>query len=270
MITHRIEGEGEPVLLLNGGLMSIGAWEPIAVALAKRFHVIRCDFRGQLLSPGEPEPNLEVHVRDVVELLDGLGFQSVHIAGTSYGGLVALRLASLHPERVSSVAVIAGSDRITPELWESSAEMRDLALDSANGGDGGRVLEFILPGTYTPEYLEKQRSALAFHRNWVAGLPAIWFRGVASILSSLEGVDLTPHLGAIRSPTLILAGERDAMFPPERSRALAAAIPGARLEVVPGAPHGMVVENPDETARHLIDFLEKGFLETHRSGAPNA
>lgn len=265
MITYRVDGQGEPVLLLNGGLMSIPGWEPVSALLAERFQVIRCDFRGQLLSPGEPEPNLEAHVRDVVELLDGIDLRSVHVAGTSYGGLVALLLAALHPERVASVAVIAATERITPELWESSAEMRDLALEAAAGGDGGRVLDHILPGTYTPEYLEKQAAALSFHRHWVAGLPAVWFRGVAAILSSLEGLDLTPHLGAVRCPVLVLAGERDLMFPEERSRALAAAIPGARLEIVPGAPHGMVVENPGETARHLL-----GFLETNRSGAPNA
>jgi pimeloyl-ACP methyl ester carboxylesterase len=265
MIAHRIDGEGEPVLLLNGGLMTFAAWEPIAAALANRFQVVRCDLRGQLLSPGEPEPSLEAHVRDVVELLDSLGLEKVHVAGTSYGALVALLLASLHPERVTSLAVIAATDRVLPEFWQSTAEFREIALAAAAGGDGGKVLDFILPSTYTPEFLQKQATALGFHRNWVATLPAAWFRGVAAILSSLEGLDLTPHLGSIRAPVLVAAGERDTMFPPERSRALAAAIPGARLEVVSGAPHGMVVENVEATLRLLRDFFE-----TRRTGAPHA
>ncbi|HVG10906.1 MAG TPA: alpha/beta hydrolase [Thermoanaerobaculia bacterium] len=255
MLTYRTDGEGEPVLLLNGGMMTIGAWEPIAVALAPRFQVIRCDFRGQLQSPGEPEPSLEAHVRDLVELLDGIGIERVHVVGTSYGGLVGLLFAILHPERTASVTVIAATGRITPEFWESTARCRELALEAAAGGDGGRVLEYILPDTYTPEYLEKQAKALEFHRRWVAALPIVWFRGVAAILASVQGVDLTPHLGDIRCPALIVAGERDLMFPLEQSRALAEAIPGARLEVVPGAPHGMVVENPDATARLLLDFI---------------
>jgi 3-oxoadipate enol-lactonase len=255
LLTYRTDGEGEPVLLLNGGMMTIGAWEPIAVALAPRFQVIRCDFRGQLQSPGEPEPSLEAHVRDLVELLDGIGIERVHVVGTSYGGLVGLLFAILHPERTASVTVIAATGRITPEFWESTARCRELALEAAAGGDGGRVLEYILPDTYTPEYLEKQAKALEFHRRWVAALPIVWFRGVAAILASVQGVDLTPHLGDIRCPALIVAGERDLMFPLEQSRALAEAIPGARLEVVPGAPHGMVVENPDATARLLLDFI---------------
>ena len=255
MLTYQIDGEGEPVLLLNGGMMTLGAWEPIASVLARSFQVVRCDFRGQLLSPGEPEPSLEAHVRDLVELLDGLQLERVHVVGTSYGGLVGLLFASLHPERTASLTVIAATGRITPEFWESTARCREIALEAAAGGDGGRVLEYILPETYTPEYLKKQAAALDFHRRWVAALPVAWFRGVAAILASVEGVDLTPRLGGIRCPTLIVAGERDLMFPIEQSRALAEAIPGARLEIVPGAPHGMVVENPDVTARILLDFL---------------
>lgn len=261
MLKYRIDGEGEPILLLNGGMMTLTAWEPVAAVLAERFRVVRCDLRGQLQSPGVPEPNLEAHVRDLVELLDAIGIDRVHLAGTSYGGLLALRFASLHPERTASVSAITATGRITPEFWESTARCRELALEAAAGGDGGLVLEYILPGTYTPEYLEKQGPALAFHRQWVAALPEIWFRGLAAMLSAVEGLDLTPHLSSIRCPALILAGELDTMFPPEQSRALAEAIPGARLEIVPGAPHGMVVENPGATARILLDFL---------SGASNA
>jgi 3-oxoadipate enol-lactonase len=255
MLTHRTDGQGEPVLLLNGGMMSIGSWEPIATALSPRFQVVRCDFRGQLLSPGEPEPTLETHVRDLVELIDGLKLERVHLAGTSYGGLVALLFAALHPVRSASLTVIAATSRITPEFSESSARCRELALEATEGGDGGKVLEYILPATYTPEYLERQAPALAFHRKWVASLPVVWFQGLAAILASVEGLDLTPHLFSIRCPALIVAGELDMMFPPEQSRALADAIPGARLEIVLGAPHGMVVENPDITAHLLLEFL---------------
>lgn len=267
-LTHRIDGEGEPVLLLNGGLMSIAAWEPVAAALAERYQVIRCDLRGQLLSPGEPEPKLDTHVADVIDLLDRLGLGRVHLAGTSYGSFVAIRLAALHPERVSSVAVIAGTERITPEAWAGTGVLRNLALEAIAGGDGGKVLEALLPTTYSPEYLEAQKTALAFHKTWVRAMPVIFFKGFVSMLSSMQGLDLTPSLGAVRCPALILAAELDQVFPPERSRALAAGIPNARLEIVPGAPHGIVVERPDVTARHLLDFLAT--LATDTTGAAHA
>ncbi len=117
------------------------------------------------------------------------------------------------------------------------------------------MLDYILPATYSPRYLQAFREVLAAHRAQVAALPPIWFLGAARIFSSLEGLDLTPILPDVQAPTLIVAGEEDRMFPPERSRALAAAIPNARLEIVPGAPHGMVVERPFDVAALLHEFL---------------
>jgi pimeloyl-ACP methyl ester carboxylesterase len=257
---HRVTGnpDGPPVILLNGGMMTMGAWEPVAAPLGEDFRVIRCDFRGQFFSPGEPEPNLEAHVADVIALLDELGVDRVHVAGTSFGGFVALKLAALHPGRVVSIAVIAAGERITPGLWEGTAKTREAALAAAAGtGDGGRVLDYVLPATYSPAYLEANSELLGAHRRQTALLPRIWFLGIAGILSSLEGLDLTPDLPRIQCPVLIMAGEEDRMFPLEHSQALVSGIPGARLVVVPGGSHGMVIEQPGKVAEILSDFLQK-------------
>ncbi len=262
LITHRVTGnpDGPPVFLLNGGLMSMAAWEKIAVALEDAYRVVRCDFRGQLFAPGGPEPRLEPHAEDLVALLDSLGIEKIHAAGTSFGALVALRLASLHPERVASVIAITATEKITPELWESSAAVLDACRDAVAGGDGGRVYDLVVPATYSPEYREANAAALAFYRRQVALLPAVWYAGLSPIIGVLEGLDLTPVLPLIQAPALIVAGERDTMFPLEHSRALAAAIPGARLEVVPGGSHGLVIEQPEKTVE-----LIRGFLQEHSS-----
>ncbi len=260
LLTHRVTGnpDGPPVFLLNGGLMTMAAWEKIAVALEDAYRVVRCDFRGQLFSPGVPEPRLEFHAEDLVALLDSLGIERIHATGTSFGALVALRLAALHPERVASVIAITATEKVTPELWESSAAVRDACLEAiagGAGGDGGRVYDLIIPVTYSPEYLEANAAALAFYRRQVALLPAAWYQGLAPIIGVLEGLDLTPFLPWIQAPTLIVAGERDVMFPLEHSQALAAAIPHARLEIVPGGSHGLVIEQPEKTVEILRAFL---------------
>lgn len=255
LLTHRVTGQGAPLLLLNGGLMSIAAWDRIAGPLEASFQLVRCDFRGQLLSPGEPEPRLSAHVDDVVQLLDGLGLDRVHVAGVSLGGLVGTLLAATHPERVRSLAIITSTERVTPAMWEETAEMRQIAIEAAEGGDGGRVLDFLLPRTYTAEYLQAQSGAFGFYRQWVAHLPDVWFRGLAAILSTLEGLDLTPHLGAIRCPVLVVAAEGDRTFPPEHSRALSAGISGSRLEILPGGSHGLIVEQSERVMEILLGFL---------------
>jgi 3-oxoadipate enol-lactonase len=264
ILTHRVTGSesGPPVLLLNGGLMSIASWQPLAERLEPSYRLVRCDFRGQALTPGEPEPRLEAHVTDVIDLLDHLGIERVHLAGASYGAIVGLLLAARHPERAASLAAITATDRITGPMWEGTIRLREAALAGAEGGDGGRVLDLLLPGTYTAEYLESQGDRLVFYRRWLAGLPPVFFRGLVSILSSLEGLDLTSDLPRIACPTLVLGGERDTTFPPVHSQALAAGIRDARLVILPGAPHGLVVEQAGQLADLLLDFLQAILQET--------
>ncbi len=256
-LAHRVTGkpDGPPLLLLNGGMMTISSWERIAALLEDAYRSIRCDLRGQLLSPGEPEPHLDAHVADLIALLDFLGVERVHAAGTSYGALAALRLAALHPDRMASVTAVTAGERITQKFWQATARVREAALAAAAGGDGGRVLDLIFPATYSPEYLETHAAVLAAHRRQTALLPPIWFLGLARLLSSLEGLDLTPDLPRIECPALIVAGERDTMFRLDHSRALAAAIPGARLEIVPGGSHGLVIEQPERVVEILRGFL---------------
>src|SRR5450756_1780860 len=102
VLAHRVDGDGPPLLLLNGGMMSMAAWEPVARRLARRRRVIRCDFRGQLLSPGEPRASMEDHADDVAALLDALGERHVDVVAASYGAYVGLLLAARHPEPVGS------------------------------------------------------------------------------------------------------------------------------------------------------------------------
>ena len=260
LLTHRIAGpeSAELLVLLNGGMMSIAAWDRIAVPLEASYRVLRCDFRGQLLSPGEPAPHLDAHVDDLLALLDALAIERIHLAGVSFGALVALRLAALRPERAASLTAVSATERVTDRMWQETAEMREIVreviADEING-DGGRVLDFLLPRTYTAQYLEAQSGSLGIYRQWVAALPQVWFRGLEQILSSLEGLDLTPHLGAIRCPALIVTAEGDRTFPPEHARALAAGIDSARLEIVPGGSHGLVIEQSERVLEILLSFL---------------
>jgi 3-oxoadipate enol-lactonase len=156
---------------------------------------------------------------------------------------------------VASVIAIAATEKVTPEQWAASAVVRDACLEAVAGGDGGRVYDLVIAATYSPEYRQANAAALALYRRQVGLLPAAWYAGLAPILGVLEGLDLTPCFPLIQAPTLVVAGERDAMFPLEHSRALAAAIPGARLEVVSGGSHGLVIEQPERTVEIVRGFL---------------
>jgi 3-oxoadipate enol-lactonase len=257
LLGHRVDGTGAPVLLLNGGLMSYPAWGEVAEALARSHRVVRCDFRGQLLSPGEPPASLDGHAADVVTLLDHFGMNAVHVVGTSFGALVGVALAAERPERVRSLALVTATDHLDAALSEEARALRQACQVAASGGDGGAVLDVLAPLTFSAAWREANASALAQRRQQIAALPGAWFQALERLLAVLEGLDLRSRLGRVRCPALVVAAAEDATFPLERSLALAAGLPDATLEVVAGSGHALVVERPTRLVEILRTFLAR-------------
>lgn len=258
VIAHRLAGDGDLLLMLNGGFMSMAAWDPIAVPLERRFRVLRCDFRGQLLTPGPPPAMVAGHLEDVVALLDHLGAGRVHVVGASFGAMVGLLLAARHPGRVRSLAAITAAERVPEDQREPARLLREACRAAARGDDPGRVFDLIVPHTFSDAYVEANRAALAERRRQVAALPAWWFEGAAGLLGALDALDLHGELARIHAPTLVLAAEDDRTFPPACSRTLAEGIAGARLSVVSGSGHALVAERPAEVVERLLAFLTDG------------
>ncbi len=255
VITHRVEGRGPELLLLNGVMMSMAAWDPIASTLATKYRVIRCDLRGQLLSPGVPPASMSGHAQDVADLLAYLGVGPVHVAGTSFGAIAALLLAAHWPERVRSLTAITATDRITEGMWAATEHVLRLARRAASGENTDAVFDAVIPTTFSEAWQREQGEALERRRATVAALPPAWFAGLAGLMASIRGLDLREVLGTIRAPVMVVGAGDDLMFPPPHARALAAGIAGAELVMLPGAPHGVVVEQPEEVAALIDRFV---------------
>ncbi len=249
LLFHRVEGSGPPLLLLNGIAMSAASWEPVAAQLRERFKVVRCDLRGQLLSPGPPPPDLAGHVADVTALLDALGLDAVHVLATSFGGAVAALLAARHPGRVRSLVTVASSDGFTEGMAEEVSRWRRAARASVEGPERDALSRALEPAAYSPAWLAAHTAEREAARSAVAALPDRWFRDLIGLLDTAAGLEHGREvLESIRCPTLVVAAGADAFIPRERSRALADAIPGARFTVIEGAGHAVVLERPREVA----------------------
>lgn len=248
---HRLEGTGEPtIVLLNGGMMTVAHWEPVAARLVALGHrVLRLDLPGQLLSPGPAPDTLRGYADAVAGLLAELGLPPVVVAGTSFGTLVGIALAALHPERVAALVAMNATSRLSPSMVEGTRRLRRYAREVRAGGDAGRILDELVPATYSPRWIAANGALLPQRRAQMAGLPPLYYDGLDALLAALEHMDLTPYLAAIRAPTHVVAAADDATFPVPFSEELAAAIPHARLTVVPNAPHGFVIEQPEAAAR---------------------
>jgi pimeloyl-ACP methyl ester carboxylesterase len=255
VLAHAVSGDGPPLLLLNGGMMTYLAWEPLAASLRDRFQVVGCDFRGQLRSPGEAPADLAVHAADVARLLDHLELPPVHVLGTSFGGAVGVMLAALHPGRVRSFTVVTIADHATEEMDEETRHMAAIVRTILQGGDREPFLDRLEERVFSPSYRQLKADELEARKQALGRMPEAWFRGLLGILDAIEGFDLRPHLAAITCPTRVVLTEADLVMPPEHCRALAEAIPRATVTTHPSAGHALVAEEPEWLRGVVDEFL---------------
>jgi pimeloyl-ACP methyl ester carboxylesterase len=257
LLSYRLDGSGEALLLLNGGLMSMVSWDRIVGQLSRSYQVLRCDLRGQLLSPGSPHPHLDGHVDDLICLLDSLDMGRAHVIGTSFGAEVGLLLAAQHSSRITSLVAATAADVFVgvDEFLAWSSPLRDASRIAAAGGDRMGFYDRLTERLYSRGYIEAHRDELDVRRRQVAALPDSWFAAADRLLATLETLDLRSYLPQISCPTLVLIAELDELVPPMRSMALAEGIRGSRVKFFKGSGHALVFEHPGQFAEICLDFL---------------
>jgi len=254
---HLSDGAGEPLLLLNGIAMSAVSWDVVARPLANQYRVVRCDFRGQLMTPAAPPADVAEHADDVASLLDHLGLESAHVVGTSFGGVIGTLLAARHPERVRSLVTIASADGFDEEMAGEVARWRDACVSSLESSDRGHLSDILEPVVYSPVWVEAHRAEREQRRAQIAALPDQWFEGLIGLLDSAHSLRLRDELSRVCCPTLVVAAELDSFVPLNRARGLAQAIDGARFAIIEGAGHAVVVEQPKRVVELILEFLER-------------
>jgi 3-oxoadipate enol-lactonase len=244
--------EGPVIVLLNGIAMSIGHWKPFIEAMKGKYRVLCHDFRGQTLSEKpEGDYSLEQHAEDLSALLDALAIPVAHIVGTSYGSEVAMAFAIAYPERCATLTVIDGVSELDPVLKAAAESWMAAALCDA------RVFyKTLTPWTYSSAYIAANAAVLARREDSVASLPREWFEGFASLCGAFLKIDLTGKLNRITCPSFVLVGEFDILKHPGFAKIIHESISGSVLEILPGAGHAAVIEQPGPCAARFESFLE--------------
>jgi len=229
--THHVALAGPqdapPLVLLHSLGTSSALWQAQVAALAGDHRVICPDFRGHGLSEVSTTPlTIDALADDILALLAALGIERFALAGISLGGVVAQRVAAAADDRLQGLALF-DSYVVTadPAMWAGrAAKVRSDGLASIAGG----VLAlWMAPGeTTTPEGKGMARL-----------LAATPDEGYAAGCDALALADNRALVGTIKAPTIVACGSLDKAAPPAASQALAALIPGARVEVLDGAAH---------------------------------
>ena len=252
MTPHRLltGPAGAPVVVLANSLgTDLSMWDGVAAALGGRFRLLRFDHRGHGGSAVLPGPyRIEDLGRDLLELLDALGLERVSYCGLSLGGMVGMWLAAHAPERVDRLALCCTSAWLPPaEGWlDRAARVR--------AGGTGAVAGVALARWFSPDWAAGHPAEVERARTMLVNVPA---EGYAGCCEAIAGMDLRAELPSIAAGTLVIAGGNDLATPPSHGEAIAAAVPRARLVVLPRRAHLAPVEEPDAVAGLLLNHFEE-------------
>ncbi len=244
-------GAGE-VMLFSHGLLMCGEMYAAQIAhFRDRYRCIAYDHRGQgqsdIADSGYDIDNL---AEDAAALIRALGVAPVHFVGLSMGGFVGMRLASRHPDLLRTLTLLDTSADTEPH----AKAYRKLVFFTRWLGPRA-VVDKVMPILFGKSFMSDPARAgeKRLWRDRIKGNRRIGM--VRAAIGVIERAAVNDELGAITTPTLVAVGDEDVATVPEKSRRLAAAIRGARLEIIAGAGHSSTIENPRAVNALLDAFL---------------
>ncbi len=255
-IYYEVHGEGEPVIFLHGIMMNTMSWLTFIPYLSERFKLILLDFRDQGQSSRMQEPyGQDIHIGDVVRLLDVLSISRVHMMGLSYGGQVALRFALQHQNRLKSLCLFNTPNRVTNHLrqigiaWETAAELND----------GERFFQLAIPFIYSEPFYETHLDFLMERQKLFKSLlTKEWFEGFIRLSRSVKDYALSQEeLRTIKVPTLLVGADLDIVVSNRAMTDIHQNIPNCEWLIIPDAGHGAFLERMNEFLTILIGFVTK-------------
>ena len=242
-------------VLLHGFPLGANQWEPQMRSIPAGWRLITPDLRG---FGGSTELDslsamaISDYAGDVVDLLDELAVPRAVIGGLSMGGYVALALLQSAPQIIEGL--VLADTRATADSPEGRANRRNmLALVDREGPSG--VAREMMPKLLGKTTRELNPSAEAQVRLLIKQQAPVAIR--SAIHRMMHRPDSTALLPQVTVPTLVIVGEEDELTPPEDSRRIAEAVPGAALVTIPGAGHLSNLEQPDAFNAALNGFLAK-------------
>jgi len=242
-----VDGSGPDLVLLHPVGLDHTFMAPWLAQAARGRRVIAVDLRGHGDSPAAArDVTLDDHVADIRDAMSTHCRGPATVLGLSFGGMLAQLVALTHPQSVSRLVLCGCPGGFAPEVRPI---LRERGAAAERDGMAG-VVDATIERWFTPSFRSDEAVAGVRARllaDDVTSWSAAWH--------AIATFDALPRLGEIRVPAMVVAGERDAATPIAVATTLAQAIPGARLAVVPGAPHMMQIESRDAFNATVGEFL---------------
>ena len=248
-------GKGDPVVLIHGsgpGVTSYANWRLVLPALAENFRVVAPDMVGFGFSerPANIEYSVQTWADQVVGLMDTLELPKAHLVGNSFGGAIALRIATQHPERVGKL-VLMGSMGVPFPITEGLERVWGYEPSFENMR---RVLDVF---AYSRELVNDELAEVryrgsiqpGFQESFAAMFPAPRQRWVEAMCTPEDDIRRLPHR------TLIVHGREDQVIPVQTSLRLMELIDNADLSVFSHCGHWSMIERTADFNRSVSEFF---------------
>jgi 3-oxoadipate enol-lactonase len=250
-IAWEATGSGPAVLLIMGLAYPAASWFRQVPAFAERHRVLTVDNRGAGDTGdvvGAPY-TVEMMAADCLAVLDAAGEEQVHVVGISMGGLMAQEIALTHPERVSSLTLLATHPGIAHGVWPQEVVS---FLQTRIGMTPQESREASIPFNYAAS---TQRALIeqdwAMREAGTAGPVGYLAQGGTATWSGFE------RLSALKVPTLVVHGQDDRLVVPANGEKVAAAIPDAKLVIVQDANHVLTTDQSEAVNGLLLDWFAR-------------
>lgn len=248
-VRYEVAGEGPWLMLSHSLATDLTLWDEQAAVLSERFRVLRFDTRGHGATSAPATPyDFAMLTADVLGLMDALDVGRAHFVGISMGGMVAQYVALAAPERIDRLVLVSSTSRYPPEaktLWQQRID-----AVAANGVEP--LVKPTLERWFTTPFRAARPDVMERIGRLIRATSPAGYIGSCHAISALA---TTTALPGIHHPTLIIAGADDVGTPPAMGEEIAAAIPGARFELIASASHLCCVEQAATFSHLLLEFL---------------
>ena len=242
-------GNGPPLFLFHSLLSDRASFDAVAPKLSESFRVIVPELPGFGGSQAVRGGLADIADRMAEAVKDAAGGEAAIVLGNGYGGFVALQMAIRHPG-IASRLIFADCGAAFSE--DGRQAFRKMAAASRAKGLEA-ITDVAMRRLFAPAFQKQHPDLMRDRREAFLRTDPEVFRDACDALAEL---DLRPELARVTVPALVLVGEHDEATPPPMSHELAAMLPHAHLEIIPGCAHVPQLQSPQIFLEVIGDFLE--------------
>jgi pimeloyl-ACP methyl ester carboxylesterase len=256
------------VVLLHGGSLTARTWDMAALMLRDRYHLVALDQRGHGDTEWTPEAQLgednsDLMLEDTRQFIEHLGYTHMSLVGMSMGGMIAIRYAARHPERLDALGIVD----VAPETMRAGlVEMEQFrrATETLDSFEDflDRSIRFLphrpiahLRYSLTHSLKQTPDGRYTWKQDRRPRPTPELDEADARAARDARASALWEDVKAIRAPTLLFRGAESKILAHDTAEAMVKAMHEARLVVIPRATHNVHSDNPGDFARELDRFL---------------